>query len=191
MYNDKDKDYFKSIRKNLLDLIPVNNKNGIVLEVGAASGDNLIYAKNNGYAKSIHGIELIEIKDSSQSSTEFNSFQIGDIEKMKIEFEKDLSDYLKHIFKIKFEANEIKNVEVERAEHKVLMQDAKIKIEIEGIIETDYGDAWNFNKNWFFIKTVFNKIVMSKELEPDNELMIQVGNELLSRIKGFLNLYQY
>ena len=110
---------------------------------------------------------------------------------MKIEFEKDLSDYLKHIFKIKFEANEIKNVEVERAEHKVLMQDAKIKIEIEGIIETDYGDAWNFNKNWFFIKTVFNKIVMSKELEPDNELMIQVGNELLSRIKGFLNLYQY
>ncbi|MBT3408080.1 hypothetical protein HOK68_00075 [Candidatus Woesearchaeota archaeon] len=111
--------------------------------------------------------------------------------KMKIEFEKDLSDYLKHIFKIKFEANEIKNVEVERAEHKVLMQDAKIKIEIEGIIETDYGDAWNFNKNWFFIKTVFNKIVMSKELEPDNELMIQVGNELLSRIKGFLNLYQY
>ena len=51
MYNDKDKDYFKSIRKNLLDLIPVNNKNGIVLEVGAASGDNLIYAKNNGYLK--------------------------------------------------------------------------------------------------------------------------------------------
>ena len=103
MYNDKDKDYFKSIRKNLLDLIPVNNKNGIVLEVGAASGDNLIYAKNNGYAKSIHGIELIEIKDSSQSSTEFNSFQIGDIEKMKIEFEKQffdviiLGDVLEHL----------------------------------------------------------------------------------------------
>lgn len=92
MYDSKDRSYFENIRKPLLDFIPLQNRNGTTLEIGAGSGDNLIYAKENGYAKVIYGIELVEVNGSLQNSNEFEQFDIGNIEQMELNFEDGLFD---------------------------------------------------------------------------------------------------
>ena len=94
MYEQKKQDYFKNIRLPLLDLIPLENRNGNILEIGAGSGDNLVYAKKNGYAKKIFGIELVEIKNSNQRSKLFEDFIIGDIENIELKYQESMFDVI-------------------------------------------------------------------------------------------------
>jgi len=94
MYDTKDKTYFKQIRTPLLDLIPEENRNGNVLEVGAAAGDTMIYAKENGYANKIFGIELTEVPDSNQNNSNFEKFIIGNIENLNIPFQNNFFDVI-------------------------------------------------------------------------------------------------
>ena len=94
MYNTKTEDYFTNIRLPLLELIPIANRNGTILEIGAASGDNLIYAKNNGYAKKIYDIELTNIENSNQQNCEFEKFIIADIEKLNLDFKDEFFDVI-------------------------------------------------------------------------------------------------
>jgi len=94
MYEEKQQSYFESVRLELLELIPKKNRRGNMLEIGAGSGSTLMYAKQNGYAKNIYGIELNEIKDSHQNSKEFESFIIGNIENMALPFDQNQFDVI-------------------------------------------------------------------------------------------------
>ncbi|MFK5882353.1 MAG: class I SAM-dependent methyltransferase [Sulfurospirillum sp.] len=93
-YKVKPKNYFSNVRLDLLNLTPKCNKRGNVLEIGAGSGDTLLYAKQNGYAKKIYGVELCELKNSFQKSEEFEEFIIGNIEQIKLPFEKNFFDVI-------------------------------------------------------------------------------------------------
>ncbi len=103
MYNRKEKKYFENVRIELLDLIPDENKNGDILEIGAGGGNTLLYAKENDYANNIFGIELFKMEDSNQDNEEFSGFIIGDIEKINFPFQNNkfdvilLGDVLEHL----------------------------------------------------------------------------------------------
>ncbi|EQB35619.1 hypothetical protein M947_10075 [Sulfurimonas hongkongensis] len=86
MYEKKATNYFQHARVELLNLIPVSNREGHLLEVGAAEGNTLIYAKEHGFAKEIYGVELCEIANSNQDSKLLCEFIIGNIENMKLPF---------------------------------------------------------------------------------------------------------
>lgn len=94
MYETKTNNYFKNIRKELLDLIPQQNRNGSILEIGAGSGATMIYAKQNGYVKKIYGIELCMVEDSFQKSSEFENFLIGNVENMDLEYDEKSFDVI-------------------------------------------------------------------------------------------------
>lgn len=94
MYESKTNNYFENIRKELLDLIPQTNRHGSILEIGAGSGTTMIYAKNNDYAKYIYGVELCHIPDSFQQSLEFEEFIIGNIETLKLPYNKAQFDVI-------------------------------------------------------------------------------------------------
>lgn len=94
MYEEKEKSYFESVRLELLELIPEKNRQGNMLEIGAGSRSTLMHAKQNGYAKKIYGIELNKIENSYQKSKEFECFLIGDIESMKLPFQKEQFDVI-------------------------------------------------------------------------------------------------
>jgi hypothetical protein len=49
-------DYYNNVRTELLELIPNNSRNSVILEIGAAKGNTLLYAKKHGYANKIYGI---------------------------------------------------------------------------------------------------------------------------------------
>lgn len=94
LYVNKEAAYFDHIRIELLDLIPKKNRNGEMLEIGAAGGSTLLFAKQHGYARKIYGIELVELQSSSQKSKEFENFIIGDIQSMELDFEENKFDVI-------------------------------------------------------------------------------------------------
>ncbi len=81
-------------RKELLDLIPLSNRNGNLLEIGAGAGDTLLYAKENSFANNVYGVELCEIKKSNQDSEIFSDFIIGNIETITLPFENSQFDVI-------------------------------------------------------------------------------------------------
>ncbi len=94
MYENKSNIYFNKTTTKLLDLIPEKNRRGSLLEIGAGAGNTLIYAKENGFAREIHGVELFEIEDSNQSSPLFDTFTVGDIEKITLPFKEETFDVI-------------------------------------------------------------------------------------------------
>lgn len=78
--------YYSGTRLDLLELIPSEKRNGVLLEIGAASGNTLVYAKSNDYAKEVYGIELCLIDDSNQRNKDIKQFVIGDIENIEFPF---------------------------------------------------------------------------------------------------------
>ena len=94
MYKDKGSGYFQNIRKELLELIPQENRMGNLLEIGASSRSILIYAKKNGYAQKIYGVELYKLQKSFQNSKEIKKFIIDDIERLELPFEKNFFDII-------------------------------------------------------------------------------------------------
>jgi SAM-dependent methyltransferase len=94
MYDEKFDGYFRNVRKELLDLIPKENRNGTMLEIGAGDGSTLLYAKKHGYAGKIYGVELCRFDNSNQESKEFEEFIIGDAEKIEFPFEEMFFDVI-------------------------------------------------------------------------------------------------
>lgn len=78
LYEEKELGYYSNLREELLHFVPKNSNN--VLEIGAASGDNLVYLKKNGIAKHVFGLELFKIDNSNQDSNLIDEFYIQDIE---------------------------------------------------------------------------------------------------------------
>lgn len=83
LYQDKDKNYFSNIRLDILSLLPVNPQQKI-LEIGAGSGDTLVYLKKNGLAKEVMGIELFDMPGTNQQNPLIDRFSIANIEDTEI-----------------------------------------------------------------------------------------------------------
>lgn len=104
MYDLEHKKYFSEVRVELLELIPTKNRAGRMLEIGAAGGDTLIYAKNNGYAGEVYGVELFQINNSNQTNSILDGFKIESIEDYSLDYEEKsfdvvlIADVLEHLY---------------------------------------------------------------------------------------------
>jgi len=85
--------YYNVIRKELLDLIPTGARGGTMLEIGAATGQTLLYAREHGYAKNIHGVELCNLIDDSDKK-QFDTFTVGNIETLELPLEMESVDVI-------------------------------------------------------------------------------------------------
>lgn len=84
-YDEKEKLYFTNPRIDLIKLIPAKPDNRI-LEIGAGGGDTLIEIKRQKIAREVVGIELMEMANSNQMSSEIDRFIICDVEKTDLDF---------------------------------------------------------------------------------------------------------
>lgn len=78
-YLEKKQHYFSNIRYDVISLIP-SNPDQKILEVGAGSGNTLVYLKENGMASHVVGVELMKIPGSNQDNALIDAFQIANIE---------------------------------------------------------------------------------------------------------------
>lgn len=98
VYSQKSRDYFSEIRKDIVHFIR-NEKNLVVLEVGAGTGSTLRHLKEKGIAKEVHLVDLIDLVEDKQ---DFDSVRILDIEKTPLDQSNSydiiiLADVLEHL----------------------------------------------------------------------------------------------
>lgn len=94
MYDLSHEKYFTEVRKELLELIPFKNRSGKLLEVGAAGGDTLVFAKKHGYAQEVYGVELFELDNTNQKNDAIERLIIGNIEEIELPFEENFFDVI-------------------------------------------------------------------------------------------------
>jgi 2-polyprenyl-3-methyl-5-hydroxy-6-metoxy-1,4-benzoquinol methylase len=102
LYESKKNNYYSQERKDIIQLI--DQKDLTILEIGAAQCDTLVYLKEQGIAKEIHAVELMEIPNSNQQNKMLNSIFIGKIEDWNCDhlhgkFDRIiLADVLEHLY---------------------------------------------------------------------------------------------
>lgn len=75
-YRTKTNEYFSHSRQDLIDLV-IEKRNLKVLEIGSGKGETLLSLKQQGIAKEIHAIELMNL---NIDITNFDSYKVANIE---------------------------------------------------------------------------------------------------------------
>lgn len=92
-YTAKEPGYFSNVRMDIISLLPVNPLQKI-LEIGAGTGNTLVYIKEKKIAAEVMGVELLNIPGSCQQHSVIDNFQIADIEKENIASPKEYFDVI-------------------------------------------------------------------------------------------------
>lgn len=104
---------------------------------------------------------------------------------------KKLSDYYRHRFKIRIYVTDMKDVEVEIDGEKKKYNQGKIQIVIDSYNETDWINKWNDRPFHYFLRVLFDKYIYKRYTEIHENAMIADVNDLHSKLKNYLNQYNY
>jgi hypothetical protein len=101
---------------------------------------------------------------------------------------KELSDYFKTEYKIKFEIKDLVEVEVEIDGTKEKMNQGKIEVEIKGVLVRDHKSKWDTSAFSRFMRDVYNKYVIPSRVEDMKSIVSNNVRNFKEQLKMFLNL---
>ncbi|MBN1644908.1 hypothetical protein JW851_02625 [Candidatus Woesearchaeota archaeon] len=101
---------------------------------------------------------------------------------------KKLSDYAKCLIKITISAFNCKDVIVPVAGKKRKMQDGKVLVKVEGILETDYEAKWEIHSVWYAVRVIAEKYVLAPFISHHAEYVKDETHQIISQIRSYLNL---
>ncbi len=104
---------------------------------------------------------------------------------------KKFTDYAKSVFKLNFQFQGIKDVVVERDGKKVKLQEGKIIMDFEIILETDYEGRWESKPVYYVLRTIFEKYVYSPFISRFESSAKSDFDGLKNAIKSYLNISQF
>lgn len=104
---------------------------------------------------------------------------------------KKFSDYAKSVFKLHLQFQGVKDVVVERNGKKHKLQEGKILMDFEVILETDYEGRWEAKPVYYVLRTVFEKYVYSPFISRFESSAKADFNSLKASIKSYLNISQF
>ncbi|MBD3361239.1 hypothetical protein GF358_00435 [Candidatus Woesearchaeota archaeon] len=100
---------------------------------------------------------------------------------------KKLSDYAKSVIKITVSAFDCKDVNVTIAGKKKKMQEGKVVIKVEGILETDYEAKWE--KPWLYaMRVIAEKYILAPFISNHAKYVENETHQIISQIRGYLNI---
>jgi hypothetical protein len=144
--------------------------------------------------------EFYRLVDSFMQEKNYNKKEVLNTEKvessgkfieMEIEPYKKVSDYAKITIRVRTKMFNVKEVEVEKDGHKLRLNQGKVNLLIDGILQTDYENRWTNRPVWIFLRTIYDKFIYKSYIDQfDNEVMRDV-NQLHTQLKAFFNLYRY
>ena len=111
---------------------------------------------------------------------------------IKIELDpwKSITDYFKVTTKIRIHGQDIKSVDVDKDGAKVTLSEGKIMIIIDGYVVSDKGGKWESGPFFWFLRIMFDKFIFKYHYHQAEQWLISDIDELMSRIKTFLNVYR-
>jgi len=114
---------------------------------------------------------------------------------LSLEFEiepwKKVTDYAKYVIKIRVQLSEIKEVEVEKDNTKLKLNQGKVHFLFDAFLETDYEARWEGKPIFYFVRTLFDKYFYSPFTSGFKGGLKEDVAHLMGQIKAFLNLYRF
>jgi len=110
---------------------------------------------------------------------------------MDVEAFKKITDYAKSVVQMRCQFHNVKDVIVERDGKKHKMQEGKILITFNGVLETDYEHKWETKPVFYFLRTVFQKYVYSPFISGFERGIKEDTLTLNNQVKAFLNLTKF
>lgn len=100
---------------------------------------------------------------------------------------KKLSDYAKCVVKIVISASNCKDVVVTVAGKKRKMQEGKVLVMVEGLLETDYEAKWEVP--WLYaIRVIAEKYIIAPFISHHSSYVASETGQVISQIRGYFNL---
>ncbi len=114
----------------------------------------------------------------------------GDSRDLIIEWKvtKDLSDYFRFEYKIKFEIEGLSDVEVEIDGQRKQMNKGKVVVEITSTLVMDKDAKWETTPFSRFMRDIYNKYIVPSRVEAMRQLLLSKGNGFKDDLKSFMNL---
>jgi len=114
----------------------------------------------------------------------------GDSKNIKVEWEgyRKLTDYFKFIVKVNFKILGLKKVEITQNGNKINTNEGSVEVTIKGTLERDYKGKFEttaFNK---FLRSIYEKWVISGRVDQLEEKIIGDCDEFLGQAKAYLDL---
>ena len=131
------------------------------------------------------GYWLIEKKHGETTKPE------GKLIDMDFEPFKKYTDYSKSIIKIRAQFQDVKDIVVERDGRKVKLQEGKVVMIFDGILETDYEGRWEGKPGFFVLRTIFEKYVYTPFISGFERGVKEDVMALKNNVKAFLNLTKF
>tara|TARA_Y100000310_G_scaffold264383_1_gene275013 strand:+ start:248 stop:790 length:543 start_codon:yes stop_codon:yes gene_type:complete len=110
---------------------------------------------------------------------------------LELEPWKKITTYAKNVIKMRIIMTNIKEVEIEKDNAKVKMNQGSVQIVFDGFLETDYEGRWEAKPMLYFLRTIFNRYIYGFYTDGYKKNVLDDVNHLHSVIKSFLNLYRY
>ena len=112
---------------------------------------------------------------------------------IEIELEpwKKVTDYAKNVIKIRIQMFDIRDVEVEKDNTKLKLNQGKVHFVFDGYLETDYEARWEGKPIFYFIRTIFDKYLYRPFTAGFERGVKQDLMHLHGQIKAFLSMYRF
>ncbi|MEM3116599.1 MAG: hypothetical protein QXD63_01550 [Candidatus Pacearchaeota archaeon] len=124
------------------------------------------------------------------SETKYEEKIKGDTKDIVVEWEgeKEMTDYFRFDFKVRFEANSLKNVEVSQNGLKISTNQGSIKISVKGVLARDYKGKFEMSAFKKFLRSVYEKWVIPSTISEYESKIVGACDEFLSQAKAYLDL---
>lgn len=108
-----------------------------------------------------------------------------------LEYSKGLNEYATSILNVDIEISKAIDTIVELDNIKHPMTTGEITINVTGLLKTELGDKYEDKPTYFFLKSVFDKVLFKNEIEKYTKVVTKDAEDLIEEIKSFLNLYNF
>jgi hypothetical protein len=114
----------------------------------------------------------------------------GDTKDLSIDWsgEKPLTDYFKFEILIQFRVFGLKNVEIFENKQKVKTNKGRVEMQVNGTLIRDYSGKFETTPFRKFMRNVYEKWIISSEIEKFEEYIMLQCDEFLKQAKAYLDL---
>jgi len=161
----------------------------IVVDNMALDYEGLFNAKD--YYKLLDGFFAEKNYDKREGLSMEKVEASGKYIELEIEPYRKLTDYAKAVIRVRTKMFNVKEVEVEKDGHKLRLNQGKINILIDGLIQTDYENRWTDRPFYVFMRTLYDKFIYKRYMDDYTKYLKDEVGQLHTQLKSFFNLYRY
>jgi len=114
----------------------------------------------------------------------------GDTKEIVIEWKgkRKVTDYFQFEIKTKYRITQLKNIEITQNGKKIKTNEGDAEIAVKGTLIRDYKGKFETNALNKFLRSIYEKWVISSRIDQFEEKLIGNCDEILSQAKAYLDL---